>query len=33
LTQTDRQHRQHHTARVGAVAGLVNRQLAHRMPA
>ena len=33
LTQTDRQHRQHHSARVCAVAGLVNRQLAHRMPA
>jgi hypothetical protein len=33
LTQTDRRHRQNHTARVCAVAGLVNRQLAHRMPA
>ena len=33
LTQTDRQHRQNHSARVSAVAGLVNRQLAHRMPA
>ena len=33
LTQTDRQHRQSHAARVRAVAGLVNRQLAHRMPA
>ncbi|MCK6581421.1 MAG: transposase [Anaerolineae bacterium] len=33
LTQTDRQHRQDHAARVRAVAGLVNRQLAHRMPA
>jgi hypothetical protein len=33
LTQTDRQHRQQHTARVLAVAGLVNRQFAHRMPA
>lgn len=33
LTQTDRQHRQNHAARVCAVAGLVNRQLAHRMPA
>lgn len=32
LTQTDRQHRQNHAARVRAVAGLVNRQLAHRMP-
>ena len=27
LTQTDRHHRKHHTARVRAVAGLVNRQL------
>jgi hypothetical protein len=33
LTQTDRQHRQNHAARVRAVAGLVNRQLAYRMPA
>lgn len=33
LTQTDRQHRQNHAARVCAVAGLVNRQLACRMPA
>lgn len=33
LTQTDRQHRQNHCTRVRAVAGLVNRQLAHRMPA
>lgn len=33
LTQTDRQHRQNHAARVRAVAGLVNRQLTHRMPA
>ncbi len=33
LTQTDRQHRQHHSARVYAVAGLVNRQLDCRMPA
>jgi hypothetical protein len=33
LTQTDRQHRQNHTARVCAIAGLVNRQLACRMPA
>lgn len=32
LTQTDRQHRKQHTARVCAVAGLVNRQLACRMP-
>jgi len=27
LTQTDRQHRRHHTTRVRAVAGLVNRRL------
>jgi hypothetical protein len=33
LSQTDRQHRQLHTARVIAVAGLVNRQLAHFYPA
>jgi DDE superfamily endonuclease/Helix-turn-helix of DDE superfamily endonuclease len=33
LTQTDRQHRQNHTLRVCAVAGLVNRQLAHRLAA
>jgi hypothetical protein len=33
LTQMDRQHRQGHTARVCAVAGLVNRQLRHRMAA
>lgn len=32
LNQTDRQHRQIHASRVRAVAGLVNRQLAHRMP-
>lgn len=32
LTQSDRQHRRDHTARVCAVAGLVNRQLAARMP-
>ncbi len=31
LTQTDRDHRQRHTARVVAVAGLVNRQLDHRL--
>jgi len=30
LTQTDRHHRHHHTSRVRAVAGLVNRQFAHR---
>jgi hypothetical protein len=33
LTQMDRQHRCHHTARVNAVAGLVNRQLCHRLGA
>lgn len=33
LTQMDRQHRRHHTARVCAVAGLVNRQLRHRLAA
>ncbi len=33
ITQTDRNHRQRHTPRVAAIAGLVNRQLAHRMPA
>ena len=32
LAQTDRHHRQHHTARVRAVAGLVNRQFANRLP-
>ena len=32
LTQTDRHHRQLHTMRVVAVVGLVNRQLAHRLP-
>jgi hypothetical protein len=32
ITQTDRHHRQHHTARVVAIAGLVNRQIAHRFP-
>lgn len=32
LTQTDRQHRQNHAARVCAVAGLVNLQLDCRMP-
>ena len=32
LAQTDRQHRPDHTARVVAVAGLVNRQLAKRFP-
>jgi transposase len=33
LSQTDRQHRRQHERRVCAVAGLVNRQFAHRMPA
>jgi hypothetical protein len=33
LTQTDRQHRRQHESRVCAVAGLVNRQFAHRLPA
>ena len=33
LTQRDRQHRQLHTARVRAVAGLVNRQILHRLAA
>jgi hypothetical protein len=33
VTQTDRNHRQLHTPRVVAIAGLVNRQIAHRMPA
>ena len=33
LTQLDRHHRQHHAARVRAVAGLVNRQLDHRFGA
>ena len=32
LSQPDRHHRHHHTARVRAVAGLVNRQLIHRLP-
>jgi len=32
LSQTDRHHRCHHTARVRAVAGLVNRQFRHRLP-
>jgi len=30
ITHTDRNHRQHHAARVAAIAGLVNRQLAAR---
>lgn len=33
LSQTDRQHRCQHSARVLAVVGLVNRQFHHRMPA
>jgi hypothetical protein len=33
LTQRDRQHRRLHTARVRAVAGLVNRQIDHRLAA
>ena len=33
LSQTDRQHRRQHSARVLAVVGLVNRQLEHRLPA
>jgi len=32
ITQTDRNHRRDHTARVCAIAGLVNRQIAHRLP-
>lgn len=32
ITQTDRHHRQYHTQRVVAIAGLVNRQIAHRFP-
>jgi len=33
LSQRDRNHRQHHTQRVFAIAGLVNRQLSARFPA
>ena len=33
LNQTDRHHRTRHTERVVAVAGLVNRQIRHRLPA
>jgi hypothetical protein len=33
LGQMDRQHRRNHTARVNAVAGLVNRQICHRLSA
>jgi hypothetical protein len=32
LSQTDRHRRRYHTLRVVAVAGLVNRQLQHRLP-
>jgi hypothetical protein len=32
ITQMDRHHRQDHTPRVVAIAGLVNRQIAHRFP-
>ena len=32
VNQMDRHHRQYHTARVVAVAGLVNRQIDHRIP-
>lgn len=32
ITQTDRNHRQLHAPRVAAIAGLVNRQIAARMP-
>ena len=32
LWQTDRHHRKGHTARTRAVAGLVNRQIRHRLP-
>jgi hypothetical protein len=33
ITQTDRNHRQLHTPRVIAIAGLINRQMTHRLPA
>jgi hypothetical protein len=33
ITHTDRNHRQRHTARVVAIAGLVNRQIDHRLVA
>jgi hypothetical protein len=33
ITQTDRNHRQLHTPRVVAIAGLINRQISHRLPA
>lgn len=32
VAQTDRHHRRHHTARVVAIAGLVNRQINSRLP-
>jgi hypothetical protein len=32
LSQTDRHHRNKHTARTRAVAGLVNRQIRSRLP-
>ena len=32
ITQPDRNHRQLHTERVVAIAGLVNRQITHRLP-
>jgi hypothetical protein len=32
ITQTDRNHRQKHMPRVVAIAGLINRQIAHRLP-
>ncbi len=32
ITQPDRNHRQGHTERVVAIAGLVNRQITHRLP-
>ncbi len=31
ITQADRHHRQSHTARVVAIAGLINRQIRHRL--
>jgi hypothetical protein len=33
ITQTDRNHRQLHTPRVIAIAGLINWQITHRLPA
>jgi hypothetical protein len=33
IAQTDRNHRQLHTPRVVAIAGLINRQIVHRLPA